>query len=416
MLSPNDCLFSYQPVLDRKSQTVAIAVHYQQDESAFLDSEDDIDVTARVVVNAYLNSEVVDLLGLRKVFVKIDANFLASGMISMLPAQRTVLELAPHDLATEAAVELCKDFRRMGYSFALRDCVLTKSVSELLDAVDIVKLNINSMPRDKLTEAVESLREMPIKLLAEKVESQHDFDECLELGFDFFQGHYIAHAKVLVGRQPDPRRANILKMLSCIDQEAGDKEIEDALKFSPDLILHLLRLVNSAAFGLRTQVGSMREALNLFGRSKLEKWLQILLFISSESDDGGGALFELAAKRGRIIELLVQDVTHQRGALQQDRGFMVGMLSLVDVLLGAPMEEILPEIGVVEEIQQAVLIKSGTLGVLLQICEALEVSDFDTVTKLAASCSISLARVMEVQREATLWAKVVAEESAASAS
>ena len=163
MLSPNDCLFAYQPVLDRGSQTVAIAVLYQQDESARLDSDDDIDATARVVVNAYLNSEVVDLLGLRKVFVKIDAHFLESGMISMLPAQRTVLELAPHDLATEAAVELCKDFRRMGYSFALRDCVLTKSVSELLDAVDIVKLDINSMPRDKLTEAVESLREMPIK-------------------------------------------------------------------------------------------------------------------------------------------------------------------------------------------------------------------------------------------------------------
>lgn len=313
-------------------------------------------------------------------------------------------------------MELCKDFRRMGYSFALGDCELTESVSELLDAVDIIKLDINSVPRDKLAEAVEFLREKPIKLLAEKVESQHDFDECLELGFDFFQGHYFAHAKVLVGRRPDPRRANILKILSCIDQEAGDKDIEEALKFSPELIVHLLRLVNSAAFGLRRQIGSMREALNLFGRSKLEKWLQILLFISSESDDGSWTLFELAARRGRTIELLVQDVTHQRGALQHDRGFMVGMLSLVDVLLGVPMEEILPEIGVVEEIQQAVLIKSGTLGVLLQICEALEVTDFDAVSELAAGCSISLARVMEVQREATLWAKVVAEESAVSAS
>lgn len=414
MLSPNDCLFAYQPVLDRKSQAVAIAVLYHQE--SYLDSDDDIDATARVVVNAYLNSEVVDLLGLRKVFVKIDAHFLESGMISMLPAQRTVLELAPYDLATEAAMELCKDFRRMGYSFALGDCELTESVSELLDAVDIIKLDINSVPRDKLAEAVEFLREKPIKLLAEKVESQHDFDECLELGFDFFQGHYFAHAKVLVGRRPDPRRANILKILSCIDQEAGDKDIEEALKFSPELIVHLLRLVNSAAFGLRRQIGSMREALNLFGRSKLEKWLQILLFISSESDDGSWTLFELAARRGRTIELLVQDVTHQRGALQHDRGFMVGMLSLVDVLLGVPMEEILPEIGVVEEIQQAVLIKSGTLGVLLQICEALEVTDFDAVSELAAGCSISLARVMEVQREATLWAKVVAEESAVSAS
>lgn len=416
MLAPDNCLFAYQPVLDRKSQTVAIAVLYQHDESTHLDEDNDAVATARVVVNAYLNSEVVELLGLRKVFVKIDAYFLESGMIAMLPAQRTVLELAPHGLATEAVKDLCKDFRRMGYSFALGDYVPTPSMSALLDAVDIVKLDIRATPRDRLAEAVEALREKPVRLLAEKVESQQDFDECLALGFDLFQGHYFAHPKLLVARRPDPRRANVLSILSCLDQEAGDKEVEDALKLSPDLILHLLRLVNSAAFGVRTQVGSMREALNLFGRSKLGKWLQILLFISSESDDGGWALFELAAKRGRMIELLVQDVTHQRGASQQDRGFMVGMLSLVDVLLGSPLEDILPRIGVVEEIQRAILVKSGALGVLLQICEALEAADFDTVTELAGSCSISLARVMEVQREATLWAKVIAEESAASVS
>lgn len=416
-LSPkDDCLFAYQPVLDRQNRSVALSVLYRHDESKRTKGDDDSVATARVVVDAYLNSELVELLGSRKVFVKIDAYFLESGMISMLPAQKTILELVQHGGLTDAAKELCKDFRRMGYSFALGDYVPTKSLSALLDAVDIVKLDIRAMPREKLAEAVESLRGQPVRLLAERVESQQDFDDCREMGFDLFQGHYFARPKVLVARRPDPKRANVLNILSCIDQDAGDKEIEEALKLSPDLTLHLLRLVNSAAFGLHTQIGSMREALNLFGRSKLGKWLQILLFISSEADDGGWALFELAAKRGRMIELLVQDVTHQRGALQQDRGFMVGMLSLVDVLLGSPMEDVLPRIGVVEEIQQAILAKSGVLGTLLQICESLEAADFDAVVKAAGKYNIALARVMGAQREATAWAGAIIEENVPAAS
>lgn len=414
MLSPQNCLFAYQPVLDRGGLPVALAILYQYDEIAPRFEEDD-DVVATVVVNAYLNSEVVELLGSRKVFVQIDACFLESGMISMLPAQKTILELVHQGEFTDKTRELCAGFRRMGYTFALGGDVPTKSMASLSGVVDIIKLDIGAIPRLQLVETVELLHSQSLSLLAENVTSQQEFDDCRELGFDLFQGHYFAHPRVLVARRPDLRRANILSILSCIDQDVGDKELEEALKLSPDLMLHLLRLVNSAAFGLRTQVGSMREALSIFGRSKLSKWLQVLLFISSEADDGGWALFELAAKRGHMIEALVQDVTHQRGASQQDRGFMVGMLSLVDVLLGSPMAEVLPKIGVAEEIRQAILTKSGVLGELLQICEALEEADFDAVTELAESCNISLARVMEVQREAVLWANAVAEESASGA-
>jgi len=416
MLSPKNCLFAYQPVLNRGGQPVALAILYRHDEIApRFEDDDDVVATAQVVVNAYLNSEVVELLGSRKVFVKIDAYFLESGMISMLPAQKTILELVRPGEFSDQMKTLCAGFRRMGYTFALGDFVPTQSMTALLDVVDIVKLDIGALPRLRLVEAVELLRGKSLGLLAENVTSQQEFEDCRELGFDLFQGHYFAHPRTLVARQPDPRRANILNILSCLDRDVGDKELEEALKLSPDLVLHLLRLVNSAAFGLRTQIGSMREALSIFGRSKLGKWLQILLFISSEADDGGWALFELAAKRGHMIEALVQDVTHQLGASQQDRGFMVGMLSLVDVLLGSPMAEVLPRIGVAEEIQQAILTRSGVLGELLQICEALEEADFDAVTELAESCNISLARVMEVQREAVLWANTIAEKNASDA-
>jgi EAL and modified HD-GYP domain-containing signal transduction protein len=122
------------------------------------------------------------------------------------------------------------------------------------------------------------------------------------------------------------------------------------------------------------------------------------------------ALFELAVRRGRIIESLVQDMTHQRGSSRQEKGFMTGVLSLVDVLLNAPIDGILPRIGVDDEIREAILTRSGVLGQLLKICETLEIADFDALPLLAAACGIREARLMEVQREAMLWAGAVADE------
>lgn len=412
MPPPRDCLFAYQPVLDQQGRAVALAIIYQNDDG--LRQEDDDAVTAaRIIVNAYMNAEVIELLGSRKVFVKVDVAFLRSGMISMLPARKTIFELVPCDEFPDEARELCMGYMRMGYTFALGSGTPTTSMASLLDLVAIVKVDVVAMPPEVLVEVVHALRRPGLQLLAENVNSAQQVEACRLLGFDLFQGYHFAQPKVLVDRKPDPRRSHILDLLARLDLEAGDKEIEEALKLSPDLTLHMLRLVNSAAFGMRTQVASMREVLHIFGRYKLGKWLQILLFIASENDTGGWALLELAAKRGRMIESLVQDVTHQYSASQQDRGFIVGMLSLVDVLLGMPMDAVLSRIAVAEEIQQAILGRIGVLGVLLRLCEALEIADFDTAAELASSYHIPLTRVMEVQREATLWAGMAADESAA---
>lgn len=406
--SSKDCLFAYQPILDRQHHPVALALLSRDSENGRAASTSNTLETARVVVNAYMSSELVELLGDRKIFVNVDNYFLDSGMASILPASKVVLELVHYEAVIEETTALCKEFRNMGYSFALDDYVPSEAMMPLLDVADIVKLDIQAMTRERLTEAVAGLRDKSVKLLAEKVESQEEFELCRALGFDLFQGYYFAHPKVLMCRRPDPQRTNILNILSLIGQDAGDRDVEHALKQSPDVALHLLRLVNSAAFGSRAQIGSMREALNLFGRSKLSKWLHLLLFMSEERGGIESALFEMAARRGRMIESLVLDVTHRRGSLQQDRGFMVGMLSLVDVLLGVPMEEILPQIGVIEEIQQAILTKSGTLGTLLMICESLEMADFDAVIEASGALRIPLARVMEAQREAILWTTTVA--------
>lgn len=407
METQSDYWFTYQPILNREQQTLGLALEHR----LLAEGETGPEGMARVVVDAYLNSELVELLGERKVFINVDAVFVESGMVSILPASKVVLVLSPSAALVDGIERHCLEFRAMGYEVALGSYVPTSRMQALLDFVGTVKVDVQSTPADTLVTWVETLKEKPLTLLAEKIETQEAYERCMALGFDAFQGHFFAHPKLLVGRRPDPRRANILNLLTLIDQDAADRDIEDAFKQSPELTLHLLRLVNSAAFGLHTRIGSIREALGLFGRSRIAKWLQILLFLDGDATGVSLALFGMAAKRGRMLEMLVQDVNHRASSSQQDRGFMVGMLSLVDALLGAPLETILPQIGVVEDIQQAILGKTGVLGTLLALCEALELGDFDAMVVAADKCNIPLSRVMAAQREAIVWAQAVELES-----
>jgi EAL and modified HD-GYP domain-containing signal transduction protein len=57
---------------------------------------------------------------------------------------------------------------------------------------------------DTLAPIVAHYRKFPMKLLAEKVESREEFQQCLELGFDYFQGYYFARPSIM--KTEDQRR------------------------------------------------------------------------------------------------------------------------------------------------------------------------------------------------------------------
>lgn len=405
-------LFAYQPVLDVQGNPVAVSILYPRNGAYAPGEEDDADATSRFIADAGLNSDEVSS-GNRQVFIQVDPDFLASGMISMFSSSRVVLELVGPGRFTPESHALCQGFMRMGYRFAAGGYLPGSSLDGMLDVVEIVKIDISAISRDRLSEAVNLLHGRTLILLAENVATRQDFHDCKALGFELFQGHYFADTAVLAAHRPDPRRMDIIRLLAVIESDVDDKEIEDVLKQCPDITVHLLRMINSAAFGLHTRVGSMREVLQYFGREKLAMSLQVLLFVARDGDSGGEgrALLELAMRRGRTIEELVPDVTHVRGSSWEGRGFMSGVLSLVDVLLGRPLSEVLPEMGVAEEIRQAVIQRYGMLGPLLELCEMLEKADFEGVVAFADSRKIALDRIMEVQREAWLWAGAIAEQS-----
>ena len=219
-----------------------------------------------------------------------------------------------------------------------------------------------------------NLKPLGKTLLAEKVEHKEQMQRCHDLGFDLFQGYFFSHPTVIHGKQLQSSELALMRLLGLLSQDADSDEIEKILKQEPILTLNLLRLTNSAASGMTARITSLRHAITILGRRQLLRWLQLLLYAGTSTTHAVNPLLQLAATRGRLMELLVDKTPEaaQTGRDLIDQAYMTGILSLMPTLVSLPMDDILKRLPVAPAVHTALSERGGMLGKLLDLLELLE--------------------------------------------
>ena len=193
------------------------------------------------------------------------------------------------------------------------------------------------------------------------------------------------------GRKLDPTTQGLLRIVNLVSSDVETRDIESAFKGDPALTMNLLRVVNSAAMGLRSPVGSIAQAITLLGRRQLLRWLHLLLFRGSGGSLATNPLMLHAAMRGRMIELLVQRRYAGERALL-DSAFIVGVMSLMPAALRLPMHEVLrADCPLAGDVADAVGDYGGPLGQLLLLIEYYD--DNNTL-----GCELTLERIGELNQ------------------
>jgi len=396
--------FAFQPILDREQRVIGHELLYRHHlELDPLCVKDPVEMSASVIINAYMHSDESYQNCNNTLFFNISEELLMSEMLRFIPKHNVTLELLENILPNEAIINRCRDLKQLGYRFALDDFTrISPEIEAFLEIADIVKIDLPQVPPDELAPLVTALRAWPVKLLVEKVETDAAFQRCLELGADLFQGYHFARPKFVSGKRPDPTKLTIVSLLGQLMADADDRIVEEVFRENPGLVYHLLRLVNTAAFALSTKIGSIRQALSLIGRNQLIRWIEMLLFSLDDDSTFPSALLQLAAKRGKLMELLARHMSHQLGTFQE-RSHMTGMLSLADTLLGMPMQEVLDLLNPADEVRDALLHRNGRIGKMLTLCECLENADFDAAEQLAGELHIPVNGVLQSQSDAMEW-------------
>lgn len=412
-MAAEEIFIGRQPILDRRQQLYAYELLFRSGRHNAAQFQDSLAATANVIQHAFAELGVEAALGPYKGFINCDEALLLSDMLEILPTDKIVLEILETVEVTPQIVERCRELKARGFTLALDDFVhYEDKFKPLLELIAIVKVDLMPLTPDELGRVTSSLKRWPVGLLAEKIDNREQAGQCLRLGYDLFQGYYFAKPVILAGKKLNPSQLALLRLMGLVLEDADTPAIEAVLKQEPGLTMNLLRLTNSVATGVRTKVTSLRHAITVLGRRQLQRWLQLLLYTSPSGSDGVSPLLQLAATRGRFLELLAGKLKPGKGEFE-DKAYMTGILSLMPTLMSVPMEEILKGIQLSADVEAALVRKEGELGLMLQLAEALEASDGGTCQALLEQLPGTDHRLVNAcLTEALAWASNIGREAA----
>lgn len=403
-----ELLIGRQPILDHRQELIAYELLFRRPGNGVGNGAGARQAaTASVVCAAFAELGLADAIGHHKAFINADERFILDDALELLPPAKVVLELDFDDCPSNDLTDRCRQLRERGYPLALaRYRGLDNRAGALLPLSDYVKIDVQATAGD-LDQIAGGLTRLPLKLIAEKVETREQADHCRSLGFHCLQGYYFARPTIVSGRRLSSSQVGIIRLINLVARDAELDDIEESFKREPGLTVNLLRLVNSVGMGLGRRIDSLRHAVTVLGRKQLLRWLQLLLMASPDdcvAVPERNPLLLLAALRGRLMELLCVRV-HQGRRDLADQSFLTGIMSLMPTALGLPIREILTQIAAPADVSAALCDRAGPLGGLLELVERLDDGDWDACDALLGEriTSLTRERLNTTLSEALTW-------------
>lgn len=401
-----------QPILDRKHNLFAYELLFRNSTRNTANIPDSSTATATVIANAFSEISIGDALGDYRGFINVEVEFLFSDMLLLLPPDAVVLEILESIPLTVDVMLRCRELSEKGFVLAMGDCFeIGPERQELMTLVDYIKIDIQRVKSEELARLVDYLKPLGKKLVAQRVNARAQMEQCMELGFEYFQGYYFARPTVISGKKLNHSQLTLMRLLSLLMSDADTTELESVFKQEPLLTVNLLRMTNSAGAGTTIRITSLRHAITILGHRQLQRWLQLLLFASTTQGSTNNPLLHLAATRGRLMELLA--AAQKKGNVAYaDSAFMVGIMSLMPALMGLPIAEIVTPLHLAIDVREALCEGKGKLGNLLKLIAATEDDSLEEIETILAECpGLETENLNQCQTQAMAWANSINREA-----
>ena len=398
---PGTHFVARQPILTTDEKVFGYELLFRDGVEDFF-RHTDSDAASRSTLNT------ATLLGLdvlcdgRRAFVNCTRDILLKDYITLLPSEQAVVEILETVPADDLVIAACHRLKEAGYTIALDDFGVDDPREALTDIADIIKVDLRETSPVDAAVMVKRYGPWRCRMLAEKVETREEFLAAKKVGFLYFQGYFFRRPEVLTAHEIPANRVNYLRMLTAVSQPELDvREIENVVKGEASLCYRLLRYLNSAAFGFANEIHSVRHALAILGEREVRRWIRLVATLGA----GQGKSSELvlsALVRARFCELLSPKIPHGDSDL-----FLMGLLSLMDVILELPMSQVLDHIPIDQETKSVLLGGASRLRPFYQLMLAQESGEWQTATELTKQLHLSESEVAECHWQAMQWAREV---------
>jgi c-di-GMP phosphodiesterase len=320
---------------------------------------------------------------------------------------RVVVEMDPGSQPVDALTPQARKWKAAGFGICLQRPYSAPVSPETLDLASYFTVDGAELERD-LEKTCNRLRRHSAKQIAIGVETPALYDATRHAGCDFFRGYFVTQPSGEQARAIAPNYATIVTLMQLAQENAPVAKIEQSLKRDASLSYKLLRYINSAGFGLSCEIQSFRHAVAVLGYQNLYRWLALLL-VTAARQSASSALVTLAITRGRLAELIGEGSFESQ---ERDNLFIVGAFSLLDVILRMPLDAVLEQIPLSDNIRDALLRREGPYAPILSVVAATEAFNQPRsraqALELAELLGIAPQRLNRAQLDALAWAEGLA--------
>ncbi len=382
-----------QPVFDKNKHTFGYELLYRNPkENTSVFEIDGNHATAEVIINSFLNIGIDRLSAGKPCFVNFTMKLLELELPSYFKPRDIIVEILEEIEPSKKLIAICRNLKALGYTIALDDFVFDKGnpyTKELMRYADIIKVDFLSTPESLRAEMETLAKLLKVKLLAEKVETHEEFIYAKNRGYDYFQGYFFSKPQVIKSHDvPNHVQSyyRVIHQLSSIEPRVS--VIAAIIEKDLSLSYKLLKLINSPAFRPKYKIHSISQAIILLGLIEIQKWIYVLAVRESAYLDGPmkNEIIKLCMTRAKMSELISLEMMPDFPA---SASFLTGMFSLMDTILSLPMNEILSELPLHEEISDALKGKVNKHRVLLDFVIAFEKGEWRKVQDMSDELNIS---------------------------
>lgn len=330
--------------------------------------------TSTTLINTFLEIGLERLVGKRYAFINLSEQFLLEEDSLPISPQQVILEVLEDVPVNMRLLKAVKRLSEQGFIIALDDYIYNPAHKPLVAMADIIKIDIKQLSEKELIDHVRTLKKFSAKLLAEKIETIEEYEFCLKLGFDYFQGYFLSRPRIIKSQSLPTNKVAVLNVLSVLQNPDADTEdLEEAISFDVSMSYKILKLINSSFFGFSREIESIRQAIVLLGRKQLSSWASMIAL--SQLDDRPSEMVHLAMIRAKMCEVLAE----KAGLNATETFFTAGLFSALDILMEREISEVIKPLPLSEDIVVALLKRKGRIGEAIQCAIAYETGDLSRV-------------------------------------
>ena len=397
-----DAYIARQPIFKKNMRIFGYELLFRNNSSEKVYKGVDADqASSRVVMESFYSRGVDSITGGKPAFINFTARLLEENIATLFPKEVLVIEILEDIEPTPEIIEACQILHRKGYTLAMDDFVYRPEYDPLISISRIIKFDfLNSSPKE-IKKTIKKARLEKKWLLAEKIQTIEDFQVAVDLGFSLFQGYFFSKPVTLSAKALSPLKVSYISLLKEINSYdyLDYHKLAETIRNDVALSYRLLKLVNSAFYGLRTEIKDIAQAITIIGTTEIRKWI-FMIALMGLSSDKPDELVKMSMIRGRFLEGI-----NSKGirAYPGEVVFQAGLFSLLDALMDTPMENALEGIHLAEEIREALVGHTGTLYSMLELIFNLERSNWDKVDELTALLGIDSLLVSGEYLNAITW-------------